>query len=202
MIYLSDRDVVMKLAACGFLPLLPVLLGIPEDGMEVRYLASLRGNLKRMSQRLGNAEHQSALADFCERHAVLDGAAGVERAQELMDGGMDPGEALLFAEAEHAGGTVVTGDKRALRDYKRLSTANQRRRLKVICWEHLLIRVHKTQGYEHLKAGCCEGIFCDGLLSLAFSNGLATPEDHAIEAIKSYLGGVESHSADILFDFG
>jgi hypothetical protein len=201
MIYLSDRDVVLKLASCGFLPLLPELLDVSESELEVRYLASLKGNLQRMSQRLGNPEFQEALAGFCHAHSVVDGAASVERQQELLDGGMDPGEALLFAEAEQTGGIVVTGDKRALRDYKRLSSATHRRKLKVICWEQLLLRIHETKGYERLKSGCCEGISSDGLLSLAFSSGLATREDHAIGAITSYLGGVEEHSSDILFRF-
>jgi hypothetical protein len=202
MIYFSDRDVVLKLASCGFLPLLPELLGVSGSELEVRYLASLRGNLKRMSQKLGKAEFRKALVDFCDSHAVLDGAGSVDREQELLDGGMDPGEALLFAEAEHTGGVVVTGDKRALKDYKRLSSVSQRGRIKVICWEQLLLQVRRMQGYDRLKSGCCEGISCDGLLSLAFSSGLATGEKHAVDAIISYLGGVQEHSADILFDFG
>jgi len=98
-------------------------------------------------------------------------------------------------------GTVVTGDKRALISYKNLSSAAQRIRLRVVCWEQLLLRVHQDKGYDALREGCCEGIECDKLLSLAFSNGLATEEEHAIAAIESYLRGVENHSSDILLRF-
>lgn len=98
MIYFSDRDVVRKLAACGFLPLLPELLGVADSDLEIRYLVSLKGSLTRGSQKLENIEFQRHLIDFCERHSVIGAAASVRRVQELLDGGMDPGEALLFAE--------------------------------------------------------------------------------------------------------
>ena len=198
MIYFSDVDVVRKLAACGFLPWLPELIGVAENELEVRYLTSLRARLSRPSHRLANAKHQQSLAAFCAAHSTVDDASDPERQQELLLGGMDSGEALLFAEAEATCGIVVTGDKRALEIYARLSTAAQRARIKVICWEQLLLRVHELRGYEELRSGGCEGIGCDGLLSLAFSSGTATAEAHALAAIESYLGGVRKHSADIL----
>ena len=111
---------------------------------------------------------------------------------------MDSGEALLFAEAEATGGIVVTGDKRALIAYAKASTPAQRAKIKVVCWEQLLLQIHRIKGYEILKQGCCEGIDSDGLLSLAFSSGLATLEEHAMAAIESYLNGVKAHSGDIL----
>lgn len=114
---------------------------------------------------------------------------------------MDPGDALLFAEAETTGGVIVTGDKRALTAYARASTATQRGKIKVVCWEQLLLRVHVVKGYEELKRGGCEGMKEDGLLRLAFSNGLATPEEHALAAIQSYLDGVKKHSEDLLHSF-
>ena len=57
------------------------------------------------------------------------------------------------------------------------------------------------QGYEELRRGACEGMKEDGLLRLAFSNGLATPEEHALAAIESYLNGVKKHSEDLLHSF-
>lgn len=201
MIYFSDRDVVRKLAACGFLPLLPELLGVADADLEIRYLVSLRACLTRESQKLEKGEFQNDLIDFCTRHSVIGAAAGIGREQELLDGGMDPGEALLFAEAEHTAGIVVTGDKRALADYARFSNHTQRGRIKIICWEMLLLRVHELKGFGLLKTGCCAGIKADKMLSLAFSTGLATGEDHAIDCIRSFLRGVEEHSSDILFRF-
>lgn len=198
MIYFSDVDVVRKLAACGFLPWLAELLGVAEEEIQIRYLTSLRARLRRPGQHLANARYQQDLAAFCTAHAIVGSASDPARQQELLLGGLDAGEALLFAEAEATGGIVVTGDKRALTAYAKHSTTAQRSRIKVVCWEQLLLRVHRLRGYETLRAGCCEGIACDGLLSLAFSSGLATAEEHALAAIESYLGGVTEHSADIL----
>ena len=200
MIYFSDVDVVLKLARCGFLPLLPGLLGIPADDIRIQYLASLRTRLSRPNKRLTNAEFQEHLASFCEVHSIIMASADLARQEQLLQSGMDPGEAILFAEAEATGGIVVTGDKRALKDYAKVSSPAQRAKLKVVCWEQLLLRVHETRGYEALKEGCCEGLAGDGLLSLAFSSGLATQEEHALEAIRSYLNGVKEHSGDILAD--
>lgn len=198
MIYFGDVDVVMKLAACGFLPLLPELLGIPPKEFQLRYLPSLRARLTRTNKKLSNLSYQKHLVDFCAAHAEIDGAADTVRQDELMEGGMDIGEAILFAEAEATRGIVVTGDKRALLAYAQVSSSQQRAKLKVICWEQLLLRVKKSRGFEELRAGCCAALGSDGLLSLAFSSGLATEEDHAIAAIESYLGAVRKHSAEIL----
>ncbi len=201
MIYFSDRDVVSKLAACEFLPLIATLLGKPEQSLEIRYLASLKYSLSRPGKKLANKTYQRHLEKFCQSHRSIDGSTNIHREQELFSGSMDPGEAVLFAEAEETGGTVVTGDKVALKAYLRVSNSAQRSKIKVVCWEQLLLRVHKTQGYEALRAGCCEGIECDKMLLLAFSNGLATLEDHALDCLHSHLRDVEKHSSDILFRF-
>lgn len=197
MIYFSDVDVVLKLVRCGFLDSLPELLNVDEAKLEVRHLASLRSRTKKLTQE----KQRTALEAFCDQHRFIEGAAEVGRQQELLNAGMDPGEALLFAEAETTGGVVVTGDKRALKAYARASTATQRGKIKVVCWEQLLLRIHAVKGYEELRRGCCEGMKEDGLLRLAFSNGLATPEEHALEAIHSYLDGVKKHSEDLLHPF-
>jgi hypothetical protein len=201
MIYFGDRDVVSKLAACGFLPWLPELLGVAANEIEIRYLVSLRSSLSRPDKKLSNKQFQQYLVEFCEAHSIIDGVSNVARLEELLHSGMDPGESMLFAEAEETHGTVVTGDKRALAAYAGLSNAIQRGKIRVVCWEQLLLRVYQIKGYEALRSGCCEGIEGDKLLSLAFSNGLATQEEHALEAFQSYLRDVEKHSSDILFRF-
>lgn len=192
MIYFSDVDVVLKLARCGFLPHLAELLGVREDGISIQYLASLKTRLTRPSKKLTNADYHKHLVEFCTAHQIIGAAADLTRQEELLQSGMDPSEAILFAEAE------ATGDKRALIHYAKHSTPAQRAKLKVVCWEQLLLRVHQLKGYDELKRGACEATADDGLLSLAFSSGLATQEAHALEAVRSYLKGVKSHSGDLL----
>jgi hypothetical protein len=197
MIYFSDVDVVLKLAACGLLPRLAELLGLGESELEVRHLVSMKSRVKR----LATMELREHLEVFCEKHTVVKGTADLAREQELLDGGVDPGEALLFAEAEATGGVVVTGDKRALAAYAKLSTPKQRAKIKVVCWEQLLLRCNRLYGYETLREACCQGLEQDkGLLSIVFSSGLATPEEHALEGIRSYLTAVTKHSGDILLE--
>lgn len=200
MIYFSDVDVVLKLARCGFLPHLPDLLGEPQDTICIQYLASLKARLTRPNKRLTNAAYQNHLAEFCTAHGIIGAAADIARQEDLLQSGMDPGEAILFAEAEATGGIVVTGDKRAITHYAKYSTPAQRAKLKVVCWEQLLLRVHQLKGYDELKRGSCEHLE-EGLLSLAFSSGQATQEEHALDAIRSYLNDLKNGAADFLFTF-
>ncbi len=95
MIYFSDRDVVSKLAACGFLPLIATLLGKPEQSLKIRYLASLKYSLSRPSKKLANKAYQLHLEKFCQSHRSINGTANLHREQELFSGSMDPGEAVL-----------------------------------------------------------------------------------------------------------
>jgi|GEM_PF-1504888 len=200
MIYFSDVDVVLKLARCGFLPHLPELLGVPEDEISMQYLASLKARLTRPNKKPTNAAYQRHLAEFCTVHRIIGAAADITRQEELLQSGMDPGEAILFAEAEATGGIVVTGDKRAITHYAMHSKPAQRAKLKVVCWEQLLLRVHQLKGYDELIRGGCEHLD-EGLLSLAFSSGQATQEEHALAAIHSYLNHLKKSAADFLFTF-
>jgi hypothetical protein len=198
MIYFSDVDVVVKLAACGFLPWLPELLNVSGDEIQIQYLASLKTRVSRSSKKLENETHRDHLDAFCKAHGIIEAAADIDRQERLLQGGMDTGEAILFAEAEATGGIVVTGDKRALEAYARVSTPEDRVKLKVVCWEQLLLRVHHLKGYEVLKRGGCDGMKHDGLLHLAFSSGFVTSEDHAISAIRSYFNDVTNRHGDVL----
>jgi hypothetical protein len=191
---------VVKLAACGFLSWLPELLGVDKEEIRIQYLASLKARVTRSSKRLEDEVHRNHVEEFCRAYQVIDAAGDIDRQEWLLQAGMDPGEAILFAEAEATGGIVVTGDKRALAEYAKRSTAAQRAKLKVVCWEQLLLRVHRLKGYETLKRGGCEGMGRDGLLRLAFSSGLLTPEAHAMEAIRSYFTDVKSRHGELLAD--
>lgn len=201
MIYLSDVDVVRKLAACGFLPLLPALLPENRDEIDIRYLPSLRHRLERAKHRLHNTAFQEHLEKFCQLNAEVSIASDLERLDKLLQGGMDSGEAILFAEAESTGGIVVTGDKRAILLYRKLSTAKQRKKISVICLEQLLLRIHSCHGFEHLRQGCCQGLSHDKMLKLVFSSGEATQETDAIEGIESFLGALARGCEDLLFSF-
>ncbi len=198
MIYFGDVDVVLKLARCGFLPSIAELLAVSSGNPDIRYLISLRARAKRGTGTAWPEQQRRDLELFCRTYRVIDGGAEVARQESLLLAGMDPGEALLFAEAELTCGTVVTGDKRALECYATVSTAEQRGRIKVVCWEQLLLRVARVHGYDRLCRGCCAALEHDGLLRLAFTDGLLTPEAKALEAIGSYLRGVQRHSHDIL----
>lgn len=201
MIYFSDVDVVTKLAQCGFLDDLPALLGVEPEELSAAYLPSLPTRVRRNKNDAYTADAISSMTRFCDRFEAVESASDVDRQQTLIDGGMDAGEVILLVRAEETNGCVITGDKRALRDYARISTKSQRTKISVICFEMLLLRVHELFGFSRLREGCCRGIEADRMLKLAFSSGMLTEEVNALECIRSYLGGVESHSGDIFHKF-
>lgn len=200
MIYFSDRDVIVKLARCGFLDDLPELLNIDPEALEAEYLVSMEVHLERHGKDY-SAEARESIKKFCQQYRRVSPPEKYDRQQELLDSGMDPGEATLIARAEETKGCLVTGDKRALLHYAENSKPAQRRKVKVICFEMLLLRVHEVFGFHRLRDGCCGALDADGMLKLAFSNGELTEEGHALECIKSYLGSVEECSSDILYQF-
>jgi hypothetical protein len=71
MTYFGDVDVVLKLAACGFLPSLPELLGVAPEGCQFRYLGSLKSRIRRPGKKLANAAHQADLEAFCHAHSIV-----------------------------------------------------------------------------------------------------------------------------------
>ena len=92
MIYFSDVDVVVKLAACGFLPWFPELIGHGEGEVQVQYLASLKARVARSSKKLENEVHRQHLEEFCQAYRIVGDAANIDRQEALLQAGMGPGE--------------------------------------------------------------------------------------------------------------
>jgi len=200
--YLCDRDVFQKIARIGLLPHLPELLASISGDSEVHiaYLPSILSILKRPNKKLKVPERQAEVVAFCNAYPVIPAVTDIARLSFLSENGVDIGEAQLFAIAEESKGWVVTGDKRAIRDYCEL-------RLKagpsgfVICFEQLILAGTKVLGFERLREFCCNDLDCDATLRILFSNGLASPEEDVREGLLSSISGIRETAPNLLIDY-
>lgn len=191
MIHLHDVDVLLKLAACGLLEELVVLLGVGDD--EVCILGTAIHKIQQLGRQAKYPVEVVAQAvDFCERHVNLPDATDASAFQQLvaLGEGMEVGEAVMYSVAlAHPGSLVVSGDKRAMARLGRLPQDDRLLRGlqgRVICFEELLFRYWERHGFDRLRDRCCQGLEADGVLRLCFRGGLATLGSDASGGLRSY----------------
>jgi hypothetical protein len=203
MIYLHDVDILLKLAACGLLESLPELL--EADDSDLLILDTAKFKIRALGrQKKYPLEVVERALRFCESHAPLPELRDTKFVEDFksLGVGMDPGEVVLFAVAQEiSASTVVTSDKRALKVLGSLGKNHpirQSLRGRILCFEAILLRYEERCGYESLREACCRGMEADGMLRLAFSSGLATVREHAMECLYSHLREVQSSSGELL----
>jgi hypothetical protein len=203
MIFLHDVDIVLKLAACDMLQALPTLLECDEADLRILDTAKFKIRQLGRQKRYRKEVVQSALA-FCEAREVVPQVENVELLTALVDlgPGIDAGEAVLFAIAsEKTDACVLTGDKRSIQLLgSHPSEPAQSAGLKgrILCFEQILLRYEACFGYEKLRLACCAATDADGVLRLAFSNGLATIHEHAIECLESQIRDLSEKSRGLI----
>jgi len=203
MIYLHDVDILLKLASCDLLGCLPDLLDANDEDLVI--LDTARFKICRLGKQKKYAmETIERALQFCQSHAPLP---QVRRAETMagftiLGAGMDPGEAVLFAVAqENPASTVVTGDKRALKVLGSLGKEHPIRQAlggRILCFEQILMRYEERFGYERLREACCRGMQADGMLRLAFTSGLATERQHALDCLHSHHRKLDSSCLGLL----
>ena len=187
MIHLHDIDVLLKLAACGLLEELVVLLGVGDD--EVFILGTAIHKIRQLGRRATySVEVVAQAVAFCERHASLPDATDSSAFEQLvaLGEGMDVGEAVLYSVAfAHPDSLIVSGDKRAMVSLGRLPPDDnllQRLHGRVLCCEEMLCRYWYRPGFDR----CCQGLYADGVLKLCFRGGLATLAEDASTGLRSF----------------
>jgi hypothetical protein len=114
-IHLVDNDLVLKLAARNLLQEICRLHGL--DTANTRRLASLRfvGPKKIQKQKLPS-RISSRILRFCDTYRAIEELVDATLLERLSSPKIDPGEALLLANAIASGeALVLTGDKRCVR---------------------------------------------------------------------------------------
>lgn len=196
MFFLSDNDIVFKLAHCDLLGLLHQHLNV--DQKEIWILSSCVYKLRSVLK--ANPTVLARVEAFCQAVSTINEAElDSNYLQTLQDTGIDAGEAILAAMAcQTEDSYLITGDKRALIALNKLSDVALRSKLenRIYCFEALLLEMIKHYGFDTLRPHFMNGIASDKVLSMSFGDG--RDESHAVECIGSYLNGIRESAGWLL----
>lgn len=205
MVVLADNDILFKLAAYNLLDAFPNVLGVSRAS--IRVLGTLPHVARKNPdvQRQYDAATIDRVLDFADGLASPDAAAiptdVLAPLNQLED--MDPGEALLFADAtQHSPCRIVTGDKNCLRALYASDCGDVIDAVSgcVVCLEQLFLwyvaadfavvreRVVSTPGVDRV------------LNDVVFSQGADTPKDGAVTALHSYREELRDTTGTLLVD--
>ena len=209
MIYLTDNDIVEKLAIRDLLddaltafdatrgdvyviPTLKYRIGIGRPYLKV--VTRLGETVAtRLVEFLGSVQEINTYSE--EDHQLLE---------SLDDSvGIDPGEiVLLSATAIHSDYFLLTGDKRCLRAViSRPGCADIARRIrgKVVCFEQIICRIIDHFGFDHVKSKVLPALHTrDTALRAAFGSGIHATEDNTRSCLRSYIDELRSLPIDLL----
>ena len=203
MIILTDNDALFKLATYRLLGHLPDILGVTTSAIYV--LDSLPYVALSKVERYGEEPVQRVLS-FVEKTSKL-GECDVD--EQLYDHllnvkDIDPGEALLFAAgAEKRSARVITGDKRALRALCKVDHRSVLNSLCgcMICLEQMVYRLIVHDDFMVVRECISAARDVDKVIqAIAFSRGPDTPEDTAINALRSYTMNLRESTGQLLID--
>lgn len=198
-----DSDLFVLLAGANLLG--DLIEGVGFDVKTTRRLRPLPRMLERgaLSRRLPRSLRQRALA-WCSVIPGIEAAPSprtVDRLLRLED--LDPGEAILFALAAEAEGSLIgTGDQRACRALGRaqgLGDVRDRLMGKVICLEASLEALLKRMDFREFAEALTTVREHNQTLRVLSSQGAATPQEDFETALTSYLDDLASEAGELLW---
>jgi hypothetical protein len=198
-----DNDVLLKLSAFDLFPATMAALGVTD----VRVLTTAKYRLGVTRPDRGEAKLGAAV--FARLRATFEGVRDVEGepSAEVLSPltevpGIDQGEAILFASAAAEPGTLLaSGDKRsliALATDARCAALARSLAGRVLCFEQAVLAAIRIVGYEHTRARIAPERTRDKVIDIAFSRGLETSKENAVEAIESYIRDLRAQTGSLL----
>ena len=204
MVYLTDKDIVEKLAICDLLD--DALASLGASRSDVYVLTTLKHRIggkarAKATSRLG-AEVVARILDFlADVNEIRDYSLPD---QLLLDDivGIDPGEAILLAAmGVHADSLLLTGDKRCLRalvNSPECEAFTLRLRGKVVCFEQVLLWLIDYLGFEYVLAKVVAAPYCDTALRAAFGSGIHSTQPNSVECLQAYITELRNLPIDLL----
>lgn len=197
MLALSDNDIICKLVSCGLFDDALALCGCTRA--DVRVLRSSKWVVGKRAKP-GSRHRKSIVATYGDATAAAIGelletlaevpAPSAQTDRLLVNIGIDPGEAQLLRVAYEDRDTIIaTSDKRALETLLSDETCQPVRSAvagRIVVFETLLLGLIARHGYAWVTDRVARVAATEGMLRLAFSNGPATSEAHAVECLSSY----------------
>jgi len=208
-IYLSDNDIVEKLAICDLLD--EALVAFNATRADVLVIPTLKLRIgigtprPKVVQRLG-VEVAERLVGFIGTVREIDDYSRDEHQmlEDLDDSiEIDAGEiVLLSATAVLSDYLLLTGDKRCLRAVAtcpECAEIARRIRGRVVCFEQIIWRIIDSSGFEHVRAKVVPVMHaCDTALRSAFGSGLLATQANAIARLESDIAGLRALPIDLM----
>ncbi len=211
MIYLSDNDIVEKLAICDLLD--EALVAFNASRADVLIIPTLKNRIgigtprPKAVRRLG-AEVAERLVEFIGAvQEISDFSAEDHLMLEALDDSIeiDPGEIILLAAtARLQEYLLLTGDKRCL---KAVATcpecAEIARRIqgKVVCFEQIIYRIIDDRGFEYVRAKVVPVMqICDTALRAAFGSGMHATLANVVARLESDIEELRRLPINLLMD--
>lgn len=207
MIFLTDNDIILKLAQCDLLDDALIALNAKHGDVYVSANAKYKFKVKdptRGAQRYG-AETHARLISFFNAVKVVNWNGPNEELQKLNSViGIDTGEAILFsATATVDSFQLLTGDKRslqALHGAVECKAVADRLSNSVLCLEQVILRLMSSKGFDYVKGKVVPtlSINPDIALLAAFGSGMDSTEANVVDTLNGYIADLQKISGGLL----
>ena len=194
MIVLADNDIILKLAQCDLLDVLPDILELEEGSkffitFAAKYQLLPKNPVKALNK-CGNEEALARLTGFLDTTQTLPAINDIALLAQLEDiDGIDGGEKFLFAAAvETKNSILITGDKRALKalleHQDQLPTVFLVLQNSVVTFESAILLAMQKFGFAIVKQKLLGSPKPDGMLKLVLRS--ETGEADFVEGLCSF----------------
>lgn len=204
MIYLSDNDIVEKLAVCNLLD--DTLASFEATRSDVYVIPTLRhrigGKVRTKAEKRLGSEAVERILNFLDEVQVIKEYSAEDH--QLLDDvvGIDPGETILLAAtAVFPDCRLLTGDKRCLRTVAtcpECESIARRIQGRVVCFEQVLCHLIDHFGFDHVLAKVVPVLSCDNALRAAFGSGIQSTKANSVACLQSYIGELRALPIDLL----
>jgi predicted Zn-dependent protease with MMP-like domain len=207
LLYFTDNDVILKLAAYQLFWEMVASLNIKDENIRILPTAA---NVLSRSQKIRRnfkpitIERAKQIANACQ---TIDDLAIINTNEYQMLAsidGIDVGEALLVAATKSEENfCLLTSDKRFL---KTLASSNfndvkQRLRKRVVCLEQLVLHLIKTrEDFDLICRRIVSADSCDLVISDAFQAGRQTKQKDAITILNQAIQDLRAETEELLID--
>jgi len=204
-IYLSDNDIVEKLAILDLLDDALTAFDVPRSAVFVIPTLKLRigGKKRAKAERRLGVEVVARILEFLGGVQEIrdDSPEDQQRLDDLV--GIDAGEAILLsATAAIPEFRLLTGDKRCLRAVAtdpECAIIAHRIRGRVVCFEQILRCLIVRFGFGHVLDKVVPVLpSCDTAVRTAFGSGARATEPNVLACLESYIGELRGLPIDLL----
>ncbi len=207
-IYLSDNDVLEKLAICDLLD--DALEAFDADRSDVLVLRTLKHRIgigsprPKTVGRLGEAAATRLVQFLATVNEVQSYSETDHDLLESLDEGVeiDPGEIILLSATDSISDyLLLTGDKRCLRavaSHPACAHIAARIQRRVVCFEQIVRRIIDRKGFVAVRSKVVPVLNCDAALRAAFGSGEISTEENVCACLDSYIAEIRRFPVDLL----